>query len=154
MRIAFIPVIAFTLALLAATTPPVRSADQPLAGLIEAVLHGGPDSQLPANLAAVLGLAKNGQPVTVKQGVARNGATVRTINVRAADRDDVVLMVYDEQSRSMNAFLTSAAGRLRKAVAYQAGDPARERAIAGARNDFVREVAFWTEFQRHGAAPK
>lgn len=132
---------AWTLAALASA----QGAPYSLRGVIDAVVQKGPDNQLPAHLSLVLGLNKGEQATTVKQAVLRDGSTVRTFNVRTSNHDDVVMMAYDEQSRSMKAYLVSPGGKLLKAVAYQAGAPATQRSAAEARGDFAAEVKFWTE---------
>jgi len=131
-----------------------HGAARSLAGLVDAVLRKGPDSQLPARLSVVLGITRTEQQTAVKQAVIRDGQTVHTFNVCAAKHDDVVLMSYNEQSRSTKAYLVSAAGTLRKAVAYQAGAAASERSLADARGDFAKEILIWTDFERRGAEPK
>ena len=121
--------------------------------LIDAVIRNGPDSQLPAHLSVMIGVSKVEQTTAVKQAVVRDGATVRTFNVCLANHDDVVIMIYNEQSRSTKAYLSSPAGTLRKAVSYQAGAPATERTLAAARSDFAKEVSFWVDFGKPPAAP-
>jgi len=125
-----------------------RAATPSLAPLIETVVRNGPDSQLPAHLSVVLGVSHVEQKTAVKQAVVRDGPTVRTFNVCAADHGDVVILTYNEQSHATKAYLVSPAGRLRKAVDYQAGEPAHERSLADARSDFAAEIKFWTDFAR------
>jgi hypothetical protein len=134
-----------------AALSPGHAATSTLQGLIDAVVRNGPASQVPAHLAVVLGLSAIEQSVPVKQAVMRAGTVVRTFNVAVARHEDVVLMAYDESSRSMKVYLVSAAGELRKAVSYQAGAPAIERSLADARNDFAGEVQFWKDFQQKAA---
>jgi hypothetical protein len=124
-----------------------QGATRSLTRLVDAVLRRGPDSQLPAKLSAVLGLGALEKPTPVKQAVMRDGYRVRTFNVCAANHDDIVLITYNEQSRSSKAYLTSPAGDLRKAVYYQAGAPADVRSPADARSGFADEVKFWTDFE-------
>ncbi|HEY4968375.1 MAG TPA: hypothetical protein VII35_00625 [Steroidobacteraceae bacterium] len=131
-----------------------QGAPQPLKSVIDAVVQNGPVNQLPAHLSLVLGLNEGEQGPAVKQAAMRDGTLVRTFNVRIANHDDVVMMAYDEQSRSMKAYLVSAKGKLRKAVAYQAGAPATERSAAEARGDFANEIKFWTETAHLPAAAK
>jgi len=135
------PLIAVVMAAFAAA----QGAPQSLKGVIEVVVQNGPESQLPAHLSLVLGLNKGELGTAVKQAVMRDGAIVRTFNVRTTNHADVVMMAYDEQSRSMKAYLVSPAGKLLKAVAYQAGAPATERSAADAHGDFAAEIKFWTE---------
>jgi hypothetical protein len=121
--------------------------------LIDAVIRNGPDSQLPAHLSVVIGVSQVEQTTAVKQAVVRDGATVRTFNVCVANQDDVVIIVYDEQSRWSKAYLSSATGNLRKAVSYQAGAPATVRTLPAARDDFAKEMNFWVDFGKSQSAP-
>jgi hypothetical protein len=125
-----------------------------LTGLVGAVLRNGPSSQLPAHLSVVLGISLTEQETPVKQAVIHDGQTVHTFNVCAANPADVVIMSYNEQSRSTKAYLISTAGVLRKAVSYQAGAAVTDRPLAGARGDFANEIKFWTAFEGRQAAPK
>jgi hypothetical protein len=121
--------------------------------LIDSVIRNGPESQLPAHLSVTIGVSQVEQTTAVKQAVVRNGAVVRTFNVCVANHDDVVILTYDEQSRSTKAYLSSATGTLRKAVSYQAGAPATVRPLPAARDDFAKEINFWAEFGKPQAAP-
>jgi hypothetical protein len=123
-----------------------HGATRTLQGLIDAVVRNGPDSQLPAHLSVVLGVSRTEGATAVKQAVVRDGDTVRTFNVCAANHDVVVMLTHDEHSQSTKAYLTSAAGKLRKAVYYQAGSAANERSLADARGDYAAELALWTAF--------
>jgi hypothetical protein len=138
--------LAVALAFLAeAALASTQGAPHSLKAVIEAVVQKGPDNQLPAHLSLVLGLNKGEEATAVKQAVLRDGSTVRTFNVRTSNHDTVVMMAYNEQSRSMKAYLVSPEGKLLKAVAYQAGAPATQRSAAQARGDFADEIKFWTE---------
>jgi len=123
-----------------------HSATRSLQGLIDAVVRNGPDSQLPAHLSVVLGVTRAEEMTAVKQAVIRDGVIVRTFNVCAANHDVVVLLTHDEHSQSTKAYLTSATGKLRKAVYYQAGAAANERSLVDARGDYEAELARWTTF--------
>ena len=123
-----------------------HGATRSLQGLIDAVVRNGPDSQLPARLSVVLGVSPVERTTAVKQAVLRDGYIVRTFNVCAANHGDVVMLTHDEHSQSTKAYLTSAAGNLRKAVHYQAGGAANERSLADARGDYAAELALWTAF--------
>jgi hypothetical protein len=123
-----------------------QGAAQPLGALVDAVVLKGPDGELPAHLSAVLGVNGTEQRAAVKQAVVRDGATVRTFNVCTVNRDNLVILTYDEQSQSTKAYLVSPTGALRKAVDYHTGAPAHERSLAEARKDFAAEMKFWTEF--------
>jgi uncharacterized protein with GYD domain len=128
-----------------------HSATRSLQGLIDTVVRNGPDSQLPAHLSVVLGVSPVERATAVKQAVIRDGDTVRTFNVCAANHDVVVMMTHDEHSQSTKAYLTSAAGKLRKAVYYQAGSAANERSLTDARGDYAAELARWTAFGEKAA---
>jgi hypothetical protein len=125
-----------------------------LSDLIDAVIRKGPASQLPAHLSVVLGVSGVERPTAVKQAVMRDGNTVRTFNVSSANRSDVVMIKYNEQSRSSKAYLVSTEGKLRKAVSFQAGAPAIERSLQEARSDFAAEMKFWMDVEHQPAAPK
>jgi hypothetical protein len=149
------PLIAIVLA--AVTLAAVAAAQGPPASLksvIDTVVRNGPDSQLPAHLSLVLGLNKGELGTPVKQAVMRDGAIVRTFNVRTSNHDDVVMMAFDEQKKSMKAFLVTPGGHLRKAVAYQAGAAATERSATEAHGDFAAELKFWTQTAHLPAAAK
>jgi hypothetical protein len=122
-----------------------------LKGLIDAVVRNGPASQIPAHLAVVLGVTTVEQSIPVKQAVVRDGTRVRTFNVSTSTLKDVVIMSYDESSRSMKAYFLSAAGELRTAVSYRAGEPAIIRPLAEARLDFDDEMKFWMNFKQKSA---
>jgi hypothetical protein len=123
-----------------------QAAGRSLDGLIESVVRSGADAQLPAHLSVVLGVTAVERTTAVKQAVVRDGSAIRTFNVCTANHEDVVILTYDEQSRSTKAYLVSAKGALRKAVNYQAGAAANERSPADARSDFAYEIGFWTNF--------
>jgi hypothetical protein len=128
-----------------------QGASGSLASLIDLVVRNGPASRLPAHLSVVLGITKAEQETPVKQAVLHDGSTVRTFNVCAAKPADLVIMRYNEQSRSTTVYLLSAEGVLRKAVSYQAGAPAIERSLAEVRADFANEMKVWTDFERRQA---
>lgn len=123
-----------------------------LRDLIDAVIRKGPPSQLPAHLSVVLGVSGVEQPTAVKQAVMRDGSTVRTFNVSTANHGDVVMITYNEQSRSSKAFLVSPDGKLRKAVSFRAGAPATERSLAEAGSDFAAEIKFWVGVEHQPGA--
>ncbi|MDP8984777.1 MAG: hypothetical protein M3N97_06960 [Pseudomonadota bacterium] len=131
-----------------------RGASRSLDGLIESVVRRGADAVLPARLSVVLGVTGVERTTAVKQAVIRDRSAIRTFNVCATNPDDVVILTYDEQSRSTKAYLLSAKGALRKAVNYQAGAPANVRSLAEARSDFAAEIGFWTDFEHQRAVTK
>jgi hypothetical protein len=132
----------------------VHASPNSLGDLIDAVIRKGPASQLPAHLSVVLGVSGVEQPTAVKQAVMRDGTTVRTFNVSTANHSDVVMITYNEQSRSSKAYLLSPQGKLRKAVSFQAGAPASERSLAEASSDFSTEIKFWMNVEHQPAAAK
>ncbi|MHB8721762.1 MAG: hypothetical protein ACYDAH_10240 [Steroidobacteraceae bacterium] len=137
-------------AAIASTQGASRSLDR----LIDAVLRQGPASQLPAHLSVVLGVSAVEQPTAVKQAVMREAETVRTFNVCTGNHNDVVMITYNERSRSSKAYLMPPDGKLRKAVSFQAGAPAVERSLNEARSDFAAEIKFWMDVGRQPAAAK
>lgn len=143
---------ALVIALGAALNAP--AAVRPLSALIDAVMRKGPQAQLPAHLSAVLGVGMEAQPTRVRQAILNQGSTMRTFNVCAARREDVVLIRYDERTRFSRAYLVSSAGVLRKPVAFQAGAPPVERSVADARGDFAIEIKFWTDFVNQPGGPR
>jgi hypothetical protein len=107
-------------------------------------LRRGPANQLPSHLSAVLGLSQGGNAVEVKQAVKRDAENVHVFNVCVGSKHDIVLINVDEHSHQSKAYLTSAKGTLRKAVAYSAGEPPVERSVKDAAADFARELALWS----------
>lgn len=125
-----------------------HAATHMLSDLIDTVIRKGADNLLPAHLSMVFGVSRIERAMPVKQAVMRDGSTVRTFNVCTANHEDVVLITYNEESKSSKAYLLSPTGVLRKAVAFQAGAPATERALRDAAGDFASEIKFWTDFER------
>ena len=143
-------ILALALASLASAQGPTHS----LKGLIDQVLRLGPDSELPAHLSMVLGINAGEAKTPVKQAVARSGDSVRTFNVSTAHHNVVVLMNYNERTHVTRAYLVSAAGQLRKSIAYQPEAPAVEQPADVAGKEFVNESKFWEDFERQAAKPK
>jgi hypothetical protein len=135
-----------TVALMAAFS--VHGATHNFTALVDDVLRNGPVSQLPAHLSVMLGISALEQVTAVKQAVLRDGDTVRTFNVCVGNHKDLVMVTHNEKTQATKAYLLTDAGRLRKAIDYQAGEPAHERSLADARSDFAGEIKFWTEFPR------
>jgi len=131
-----------------------QGASHSLDSVIAAVVKNGLDAQLPAHLSVILGVSSVERATAVKQAVIRDGKTVHTFNVGAANHDDVVILTYDEQHRATKAYLVSRAADLLKAVSYQPGAPANERSLGEARNDFLGELKFWRQYQSHAAKRK
>jgi hypothetical protein len=133
------------------STISAKDKSTPLVLLIDAVRTQGPASTLPPHLSEVLKLTEGGQSTPVKQALMRDGDRVHTFNVRSDGHDDVVLMVFDTRTQATRAYLTGEAGKLRKAVSYQAGEAPTERSIQDARADFNAEVAYWSTLSRKPA---
>jgi voltage-gated potassium channel Kch len=133
---------------------PAQSATRSLEVFIEAVIRNGLEGKLPAHLSVVLGVSQIERQTAVKQAVIRNASMVRTFNVCTGKHDDVVILTYDELSHATKAYLTSATGKLRKAVDYQPGAAANERSLADASSDFTNEITFWTNFAQKPAQLK
>jgi hypothetical protein len=125
---------------------PAQSANRSLEPLVEAVIRNGIEGMLPARLSVVLGVSQIERQTPVKQAVIRNVSVVRTFNVCTGNHDDVVILTYDELSHNTKVYLTSAAGKLRKAVYYQPGAAANERSLADAEGDFASEITFWRNY--------
>lgn len=145
-------VLAVVVAILALAA--AHGAPRSLEGLVDAVLRQGPASRLPAHLSVLLGVSRVEQPTPVKQAVIRDGDTVRIFNVCSANHTDLVLIKYNERSRSSKAYLASPAGKLRRAVAFEGEHAAVERTLPEAARDFATEVKFWTSIGQQRAAPK
>ena len=119
-----------------------------LALLVDEVVAKGPTSRIPPHLSLVLGITTSEQPTAVKQAVMRDGESMRTFNVLSDQHGDVVLMAYDTRTRASKAYLTNAAGTLRKAVSYQPGEAPTVRKVDEARGDFAAEIQFWSNLSR------
>lgn len=114
--------------------------------LIAATLRQGPDGQLPPHLSVVLGISRIEQSIAVKQAVLRGAHEVHVFNVSKANHDDVVLLIYSDQSESTRAYLISKNGKLRKAVFFQGSEPALLQSAAESKDDFATELKFWKNF--------
>jgi hypothetical protein len=126
----------------------VHGATHTFVALVDEVLRNGPGSQLPAHLSVMLGVSAVEQATAVKQAVLRDGDTVRTFNVCTDNHKNLVIVTHNEKTQATKAYLLTDAAVLRKAIDYQAGEPARERSLADARSDFAGEIKFWTDFPR------
>ncbi len=131
-----------------------HAAAHVLGDLIDTVTRKGAESFLPAHLSMVFGMTRIERAMPVKQAMMRDGSMVRTLNICKDKPEDVVFIAYDEESKSSKAYLLSPSGVLRKAVAFQAGAPATERALGDAAGDFASERKFWTDFERSLAGSK
>lgn len=119
-------------------------------------LREGPSSHLPPHLSAVLGLTggSDTEGLAVRQLVFRDGFSVHTFNVGAAQPHVVVLMVADEAAHRNVAYLVTRRGQLRKAVAYSSGEAPQELEAKAARPGFAAEVRFWSGAAGAPAAPR
>ena len=131
-----------------------QAATHAVMALIDVVRRTGPEAQLPPHLSMVLGVESSARPTPVRQAIVREGVTVRTFNVRTARRADVVLIVYNEQTRASKAYVISPAGVLRKAVAFQAGGAPVERSLAEARGESASEIEFWADYAKQARGPR
>jgi hypothetical protein len=122
--------------------------------LIDAVVHQGPEGNLPPRLSVVLGLTATEKQTPVKQAVVREGQSVRVFNVSTVNHGDLVILTHDEQKQSTKAYRVSAAGELCKAVLFHGSEPAQERSTAASRDDFAGEIKFWQDFSSHLPAGK
>ena len=111
--------------------------------LTQEALDSGFLSRLPPNISLVFGLAKPQEGTDVRQLLDKEGHRVRTFNVCVANHNDVVLFNVDAQSGAIMAYLLSADGQLRKAVAYKKGDQARDLSAADAKTGLAHERQFW-----------
>src|SRR5215472_5914472 len=127
----------FAGALQAASTPWAQT-------LAQQALDSGFLSRLPPNVSVVLGLAKPQEGTDVRQLVSKEGHEVRTFNVSVVNHADIVIFNVNAQSGATVAYLLNPEGQLRKAVAYQTGQEARELSAAQAKSGFAREKQFWS----------
>lgn len=132
------------LTLLAALTRPAPAATEPswVERLSAQALDGGAAATLPPNLSSVLALTMSGTSTSVRQLMVREGPIVHTFNVLVSDHRKVVLVRVDESTHAATALLVSLRGKVRKAVAYQAGQPPAEVPPAAAGLDGERR--FWS----------
>lgn len=113
-------------------------------GLADQALREGADAKLPPHVSVVLGLTTREQSTAVKQIVDRAGHEVRTFNVCSTNHSKIVIFAVNEETQATTAYLLSSSGRLRKAVEYSTGAPARELSAAESRAGFSREVRYWS----------
>ena len=122
------------------------AADAPWARqLTEQALRDGVDAKLPPILSVVLGIAASEQSTPVRQIVVRIEHKVRGFDVCVADHSKLVIFTADESTQTTNMYLLTPAGKLKKAIAYAAGEPARELTAAESRADFARETRYWSD---------
>ena len=105
----------------------------------------GKSASLPPHLSMVLGLGDGTQELAVRQAEKRSGQEVRTFNVAQPQKHAVVvLMDYNEVTRSMRAFLLKSGGGLDKAVTYEAGAQPQPIPDAPARKALREELNVWS----------
>lgn len=137
----------FAGALQAASTTPWAQA------LAQQALDSGFLGRLPPNVSLVFGLAKPQEGTDVRQLVSKEGHQVRTFNVSVANHADIVIFNVNAQSGAIKAYLITPEGQLRKAVAYQRGEQARELSAADAKAGLAREKKFWSSHAKPAKAP-
>lgn len=123
--------------------------------LTQQALTAGFPARVPPHVAMVLGLTPKGEGegVPVKQLASRADQQVHTYNVSESKPREVVLFSVDEKTQTTVVYLLSAAGKLRKAIFYQAGGEPHELPATAARTGLAREVRFWSD-RAAESAPK
>jgi hypothetical protein len=116
-------------------------------------LDSGFLARMPPNVSVVFGLAKPQEGTDVRQLVSKEGHQVRTFNVSVANHADIVIFNVNAQSGAIKAYLITPEGQLRKAVAYQKGEQARELTAADAKAGLAREKKFWSARAKSAKAP-
>ena len=122
--------------------------------LTKEAMTSGFEVKLPPHAAMVLGLAKKGESIAVRQLVSRAGQKVHTFNVVVADKVDIVVFVVNEKEQSTVAYRLTARGRLRRAVSYQTGGEPHELAASEAQPGLAREIRYWSDYAAGGSAPR
>jgi hypothetical protein len=114
------------------------SAAEPWAQpLTQQALSAGFLQRLPPAVSTAFGLAKAQEGSDVRQLLTKDGHRIRTFNVSVANHGDLVVFDIDARGGANVAYLLSADGTLRKAVAYQT---------------FQREARFWSQRAKQLAA--
>ena len=104
----------------------------------------GKAASLPPHLAMVLGLGDGTQDLAVRQAGKRTGQQMHTFNVAQPQKQPVVvLMEYDEASKSARAFRLKSDGDLERAVTYTAGAQPQPIPEAAARKALREELNVW-----------
>lgn len=121
--------------------------------LTQEALSAGFQQRLPPAVSIAFGLAKAKDGSDVRQLLTKDGHRIRTFNVSVANHQDLVVFDVDARGGANVAYLLSAEGTLRKAVAYQTGSSdTRELSAADARAGFAREARFWSQRAKQIAA--
>jgi hypothetical protein len=104
----------------------------------------GRSASLPPHLSMVLGLGDGTQDLAVRQAGKRTGQEVHTFNVAQPQKQPVVvLMDYNEATKSVRAFRLKSGGDLEKAVTYKAGAQPQPIPDAPARKALREELNVW-----------
>jgi hypothetical protein len=130
----------------------VAAAPTPLSTIIDDALASGSDALLPAALSFPLGLSSHEQATPVHELVARTGHVTRRFCVSISHRHEILMLSEDEDNHVTNAFLVSAAGKLRKAVSQSGRGEAVTIPRAHAATAFIAERDYWTDSARPRAA--
>lgn len=108
------------------------------------VQEQGRTASLPPHLAMVLGLGDGTQDLTVRQAGKRTGQEMHTFNVAQLQKQPVVvLMDYNEATKSARAFRLKSGGALERAVTYTAGAQPQPLPDATARRALREELNVW-----------
>jgi hypothetical protein len=123
---------------------PLAAAEPWVQTLSQQALSSGFLQKLPVAVSKTFGLAKPDEGSDVRQILTKDGHRIRTFNVSVANHNDLVIFNIDAKAGANLAYLVSADGSLRKAVAYQTGDSdTRELSGREARAGLAREEKFW-----------
>jgi hypothetical protein len=121
-----------------------RRAPDRFALAVETTAQQGRPAKLPPHISTLLGLAQE-KECPVRQGVERDGTTVRGIDVSTANANDVVLFVVDERANDQTLYLTSPQGKLRRRVTVRAGEGTVAPITEADRQAFAQEKQFWVD---------
>ncbi len=134
-----------SVAALATAQPAAAAPPATLTGVIDEALATGSDALLPAILSVPLGLSNDESATPVHELVAQTGHITHRFCVSISHRHELLMLNVEEDRGVTNAYLLSAAGKLRKAVT-QAGQGAAvtiPRAHAAAA--FLAERDYWSD---------
>ena len=131
------------LALSLALALPGQAASDWFGDFVARVKRQGADAQFPPHLAVVFGRAASTQGEPIKQAVVKAAPLVRTFNVLTREPGAVVLLTFNEASRTTIAYLLTPSGTFRKAVTYQTGAQPERLPGADARTGLDAELSFW-----------
>lgn len=115
-----------------------------LPAYIARVQEQGKSAALPPHLSMVLGLGDGTQALAVRQAGKRTGQDVHTFNVAQPQKQPVVVLIgYNEATKSARAFRLKSGGDLEKAVTYTAGAQPEPMPDAPARKALREELSVW-----------